>query len=65
MFQYSACGKTYYYIESEYFEGLNLKELKESIYLDKVKSLEIIREVIKGIKEFNDREINYGICNFE
>ena len=65
MFQYSACGKTYYYIESEYFEGLNLKELKESIYLDKVKSLEIIREVIKGIKEFNDREINYGILKEE
>lgn len=65
MSSYINKDKTYYYIESEYFEGLNLKELKESIYLDKVKSLEIIREVIKGIKEFNDREINYGILKEE
>ena len=65
MSSYINKDKTYYYIESECFEGLNLKELKESIYLDKVKSLEIIREVIKGIKEFNDREINYGILKEE
>ena len=65
MSSYINKDKTYYYIESEYFEGLNLKELKESIYLDKVKSLDIIREVIKGIKEFNDREINYGILKEE
>ena len=65
MSSYINKDKTYYYIESEYFEGLNLKELKESIYLDKVKSLEIIREVIKGIKEFNDRQINYGILKEE
>lgn len=65
MSSYINKDKTYYYIESECFEGLNLKELKESIDLDEVKSLEIIREVIKGIKEFNDREINYGILKEE
>ena len=65
MSSYINKDKTYYYIESEYFEGLNLKELKESTDLDEIKSLEIAREVIKGIKEFNDREINYGILKEE
>ena len=65
MSSYINKDKTYYYIESEYFEGLNLKELKESTDLDEIKSLEIAREVIKGIKEFNDRQINYGILKEE
>ena len=65
MSSYINKDKTYYYIESECFEGLNLKELKESTDLDEIKSLEIAREVIKGIKEFNDREINYGILKEE
>ena len=65
MSSYINKDKTYYYIESECFEGLNLKELKESTDLDEIKSLEIAREVIKGIKEFNDRQINYGILKEE
>lgn len=59
MYSYINKDKTCYYIESEYFKGLTLRELKERKVLDKRQSLEIIREVIKGIKEFNDREINY------
>ena len=34
MFQYSACGKTYYYIESEYFKGISLGEKIENNKLE-------------------------------
>ena len=51
--------KTYYYIESEYFEGLTLKELIDNNEINKNQYIEIIREVIKGIIELNHKNINY------
>lgn len=51
--------KTYYYIESEDFEGLTLEELMRINKLHNNQCLQIIREVINGVKEFNNKKINF------
>lgn len=51
--------KIYYYIESEDFEGLTLDELMRINKLNNNQCLQIIREVINGVKEFNDKKINF------
>lgn len=52
--------KTYYYIESEDFEGLTLDELTRINKLHENQCLQIIREVIKGVIEFNNKKINFS-----
>lgn len=51
--------KIYYYIESEHFEGLTLDELMRINKLHTNQCLQIIREVINGVKEFNNKKINF------
>ncbi|MCC3868289.1 protein kinase domain-containing protein [Terrisporobacter mayombei] len=51
--------KIYYYIESEDFEGLTLDELMRINKLNNNQCLQIIREVINGVKEFNNKKINF------
>lgn len=53
-------GKTYYYIESENFEGLTLDELIRINKLHEEQCLQIIMDVINGVKEFNNQKINFG-----
>lgn len=52
--------KTYYYIESEYFEGITLEELIRINKLGEKQCLQIIRDIIKGAKELNNKKINLG-----
>lgn len=52
--------KTYYYIESENFQGLTLEELMRINKLHNEQCLQIIKEVINGVKEFNNKKINFG-----
>ena len=59
MSSYINKDKTYYYIESEYFEGLTLGELRHVSKLHETQCLEIIREVIKGVNALNKKGINY------
>ncbi|MCR1823749.1 protein kinase domain-containing protein [Terrisporobacter muris] len=51
--------KVYYYIESENFEGLTLDELMRINKLNEDQCLQIIREVINGVKAFNNQKINF------
>lgn len=51
--------KIYYYIESEHFEGLTLDELMTINKLHTNQCLQIIRKVINGVKEFNNKKINF------
>lgn len=53
--------KIYYYIESENFEGLTLDELTRINKLNEKQCLRIIKEVINGVKELNNKKINF--CN--
>ncbi|MCC3863099.1 protein kinase [Terrisporobacter petrolearius] len=59
MDSYIKKDKIYYYIESEDFEGLTLDELMRINKLHKNQCLQIIREVINGVKEFNNKKINF------
>ena len=63
MFKYSGCGKTYYYIEGEYFKGISLEEkLTEGKYEEK-EAIKIVETIAKGIKEFHDRNIIFDNLN--
>ncbi len=57
---YMKKDKVYYYMESENFEGLTLDELMRINKLNEDQSLQIIREVINGVKAFNNQKINFG-----
>lgn len=57
--------KIYYYIESEDFEGLTLDELMRINKLHNNQCLQIIREVINGVKEFNNKKINFKDLTIE
>lgn len=57
--------KTYYYIESEYFDGLTLDELMRVNKLNYSQCLQIIKYVIQGVKEFNNEKINFDTLNYE
>ncbi|UPA29087.1 protein kinase [Terrisporobacter glycolicus] len=59
MDSYIKKDKIYYYIESEDFEGLTLDELMRINKLHNNQCLQIIREVINGVKEFNNKKINF------
>lgn len=62
---YMKKDKIYYYIESENFEGLTLDELMRINKLNENQSLQIIREVINGVKAFNNQKINFGNLTVE
>lgn len=63
MFQYSGCGKTYYYIEGEYFKGTSLEEKLSDGKVEEKEALRIIESVSQGLKEFHDRNILFSNLN--
>lgn len=65
MFQYSGCGKTYYYIEGEYFKGISFEEKLVNEKLDEQQAVEIVENISKGIKEFHDRKISFNDLNLK
>ncbi|WP_020573095.1 protein kinase family protein [Terrisporobacter glycolicus] len=60
MFQYSGCGKTYYYIEGEYFKGISLEEKLQSGKLEEQEAIKIVETVAEGLKEFHNRNIQFN-----
>lgn len=60
MFQYSGCGKTYYYIEGEYFKGISLEEKLQSGKLEEQVAIKIVETVAEGLKEFHNRNIQFN-----
>ncbi|WP_434799563.1 protein kinase domain-containing protein [Terrisporobacter vanillatitrophus] len=60
MFQYSGCGKTYYYVEGEYFKGISLEEKLQSGKLEEQEAIKIIETVAEGLKEFHNRNILFN-----
>lgn len=60
MFQYSGCGKTYYYIEGEYFKGISLEEKLQSGKLEEQEAIKIVETVAEGLKEFHNRNILFN-----
>lgn len=65
MFKYSGFGKTYYYIEGEYFKGDSLKEVIENSKIDIKESVKIVERAAEGIKEFHDKNILFNSLNLE
>ena len=65
MFKYSGFGKTYYYIEGEYFKGDSLKEVLENSKIDIKESVKIVERAAEGIKEFHDKNILFNSLNLE
>ena len=63
MFQYSGCGKTYYYIEGGYFKGISLEEKLQSGKLEEQEAIKIVETVAEGLKEFHDRNIQFNNLN--
>lgn len=63
MFQYSGCGKNYYYIESEYFKGISLEEKLTDVKLEEKEALKIIENLSQGLKELHDRNILFSNLN--
>ncbi len=60
MFKYSGCGKTYYYIEGEYFKGISLEEKLTSKKFEENEALKIVETVSQGLKEFHDRNMLFN-----
>ncbi|WP_082007844.1 protein kinase domain-containing protein [Terrisporobacter othiniensis] len=60
MFKYSGCGKTYYYIEGEYFKGISLEEKLASKKFEENEALKIVETVSQGLKEFHDRNMLFN-----
>lgn len=60
MFQYSGCGKTYYYIEGECFKGISLEEKLQSGKLEEQEAIKIVETVAEGLKEFHNRNILFN-----
>lgn len=60
MFKYSGCGKTYYYIEGEYFKGNSLEEKLASKKFEENEALKIVETVSQGLKEFHDRNMLFN-----
>lgn len=63
MFKYSGCGKTYYYIEGEYFKGISLEEKLASKKFEENEALKIVETVSQGLKEFHDRNMLFDNLN--
>ncbi|MCC3863104.1 protein kinase family protein [Terrisporobacter petrolearius] len=60
MFQYSGCGKIYYYVEGEYFKGISLEEKLQSGKLEEEEAIKIVETVAQGLKEFHNRNILFN-----
>lgn len=60
MFKYSGCGKTYYYIDGEYFKGISLEEKLASKKFEENEALKIVETVSQGLKEFHDRNMLFN-----
>lgn len=65
MFQYSACGKTYYYIESEYFKGISLGEKIENNKLEEKEAINMVKEICESINEFHSNNLSFNILSLE
>ena len=65
MFQYSACGKTYYYIESEYFKGISLGEKIENNKLEEKEVINMVKEICESINEFHSNNLSFNILSLE
>ena len=65
MFQYSACGKTYYYIESEYFKGISLGEKIENNKLEEKEAINMVKEICGSINEFHSNNLSFNILSLE
>ena len=65
MFQYSACGKTYYYIESEYFKGISLGEKIENNKLEEKEAINMVKEICEAINEFHSNNLSFNILSLE
>ena len=65
MFQYSACGKTYYYIESEYFKAITLEERIKHEQFSSREAVKIVEELSEVIKELHNRKLLFDILSIE
>ena len=61
--RYMEDGKTYYYIETEYFEGESLENILASKSLDSEQGVKIIKQAIEGLKEFHFKNKSYKNLN--
>ena len=65
MFQCSAWGKTYYYIESEYFKGISLGEKIENNKLEEKEVINMVKEICESINEFHSNNLSFNILSLE
>ncbi len=65
MFKYSGCGKTYYYIEGEYFKGDSLKEVIANSKIGIKEAVKIVEKAATVIKEFHNRNISFNFLGLE
>lgn len=60
MFKYSGCGKTYYYIEGEYFKGISLEEKLANGKFEEKEAIKMFETIAEGLKEFHNRKILFN-----
>ena len=60
MFKYSGCGKTYYYIEGEYFKGISLEEKLANGKFEEKEAIKTVETIAEGLKEFHNRKILFN-----
>ena len=60
MFKYSGCGKTYYYIEGEYFKGISLEEKLAGGKFEEKEAIKTVEAIAEGLKEFHNRKILFN-----
>ena len=63
MFQYSGCGKTYYYIEGEFFKGISLEEKLVNGKFEEKEAVKIVEKIAQGLKEFHNRNLLFNNLN--
>lgn len=60
IFKYSGCGKTYYYIEGEYFKGISLEEKLANGKFEEKEAIKTFETIAEGLKEFHNRKILFN-----
>ena len=65
MYQYSAFGKSYPYIEGEYFKGITLKEKLATTKYSKDEAMKIAIDLGEGIREFHKLNIIFNNLNLD
>ena len=65
MYQYSAFGKSYPYIEGEYFKGITLKEKLATTKYNKDEAMKIAIDLGEGIREFHKLNIIFNNLNLD